>query len=73
MAKKYRIDNGGCRAAYVHAIAPNKCYFDTAEEACEAAKVLHETDKGRDFPYYIVEVEGETYKGGVVVLEINED
>lgn len=68
MAKKYRIDNGGCRGAYVHAISSNKAYFDTIEDAVEAARILHETDKSREFPYYIVETEG-----GTIVMEINED
>lgn len=73
MGKKYRIDNGGCRGAYVHAISPNKAYFDSIEEACSAASVLHDTDSGRDFPYFIVETDGETWEGGKVVLEINKD
>lgn len=75
---KYRIDNGGCRGAFVPGFG-KKYYWDTVEEAAAAAKILHE-NSNRKFPYEIVSIDISRKEGFFnshpeiqVELIINED
>lgn len=75
---KYRIDNGGCRGAFVPGFGW-KYYWDTVDEAAEAAKILHE-NSNRKFPYEIVSIDISKKEGRFnlhpeirVELVINED
>lgn len=68
---KYRIDNGGCQGVFVPGFG-FKHLWDTVEEACDAARILHK-NSNRKFPYEIVEVEPSTESAIRVVLTINED
>lgn len=76
---RYRIDNGGCRGAFVPGFG-DKYYWETVDEACEAAKILHE-NSNRKYPYEIVAIDISRREGGFfnshpeirVELVINED
>jgi len=75
---KYKIDNGGCSGAFVPGFGL-KYYWDTVDEAAEAAKILHENSK-RSFPYHIVAIDISRKEGFFnshpeigVELTINED